>query len=197
MAELGFLSFEELLATFFEHPDAEAEIVRRYSTRAAVLVMDFTAMGRRTDERGIVFALALARAAERALAPAITAGEGTLVKRVADTLFVVFPGPHQALHAAFDANRRVEEFNRGRPDHIRGCIGLGWGDVILVPQVDVFGPEVNRAFVLGEDIAKGGEVLASLDFVEGLGALPDGVGAHRGPADREHGFGFHVLRDFR
>ncbi|MFZ5479322.1 MAG: hypothetical protein ACOZNI_21330 [Myxococcota bacterium] len=199
MAELGFLSFEELLAQFFDRPEVEGELLRRYRTRAAVLVVDFTAMAKRTDDRGIVYALAMARAAERAMAGAFESHEGTQVKRVADTLFVVFPSAGHALNAALDAQRRLDVHNAGRHDHIRGCFGLGFGDVLLVPAVDVYGPEVNRAFVLGEDVAKGGEVLVTEAFLTALGGLPPGVGAHRGPADREEdaGFAFHVVADYR
>jgi class 3 adenylate cyclase len=90
-------------------------------------------------------------------------------------------------------------YNAGRHDHIRACVGLGFGEVLLVPGTDLYGPEVNRAFVLGEDVANGGELLVTEAFLAALGGLPDGIGAHRAPADREAeaGFGFHVLRDHR
>ena len=205
MSDLSFLGFESLLELVLDRPEAEQEIRRRYVTRAAVLIIDFTAMVRRTDRHGIVHALAMARGAERALTPVLDAQEGTIVKRVADTLFVVFPSATQALTAALDAQRRVDAFSASRGEHahahdpVRGCMGLGTGEVLLIPGVDMYGPEVNRAFVLGEDIAKGGEVLVTDDFLAALGELPPGVGAHRGPADREEEahFYFHVVRDFR
>ena len=104
-----------------------------------------------------------------------------------------------ALRAALGAMRDLDAHNHGRHDHIRACIGLGWGEVLLVPGEDIYGPEVNRAFVLGEDVAKGGELLVTAAFLEALGGLPDGVGAHRGPGEREQeaGFAFHVVRDYR
>lgn len=189
-----FLDFEGLLERALHDPDAEAELHRRHGTRAAVLVADFTGMGRRTGERGIVHALALARAAERAMAL-----PGTRVKRVADTVFHVYDTPAEALLAALDAGRRLAAFNRARADHIHACVGLGWGDVLLLPGEDVYGDEVTRAFVLGEDVARGGEVLATDAFLGAIGALPAGVGAFRAPEDREShaGFGFHVLADHR
>jgi class 3 adenylate cyclase len=194
MAELSFLDFEELLTRAIEHPAAEAELWRRYGTRGAVLVCDFTGMVRRSDGAGIVRALALARAAERVMALS-----GTLVKRVADTLFVIYGGPAAALADALAARARLATWNAGRPDPIHACMGLGSGPVLLIPGVDVYGEEVNRAFVLGEEVAGGGEILVTGAFLAEHGPLPDGVGAHRAPQDREEEarFPFHLLGDYR
>ena len=55
------------------------------------------------------------------------------------------------------------------------------------------------AFVLGEDVAKGGETLCTPAFLEALGGVPNGVGAYRAPEEREEesGFPFHVISDYR
>jgi class 3 adenylate cyclase len=208
MTDLAFLTFDQLLEQFFARPGVEAELLRRYGSRAAILVTDFTEMAARTDTHGIGYALALAAAAERAMRPAVAARGGSVVKQVADTLFAVFDTPEAALFAALDAQRALAGFNAGRIGHvghpdrnepIRACMGLGWGDTWVVPGRDVFGAEVNRAFVLGEDVAYGGEILATEAFLHGVGALPGGVGAFRAPGEREAdaGFGFHVLADYR
>ncbi len=194
MSDLAFLAFQDLVERAVTDAAAEAEAHRRFGTRAAVLVVDFTGMVRRTDARGIVYALGRAQVAQKALA--LT---GTRVKRVADTLFVLYPSARAALIDGLDAVRRLHELEAGHDDPVHPCIGLGFGDGLLVPSVDVFGAEVNRAFVLGEDVAGGGEVLATPAFLEAVGELPEGVGSFRAPADREHeaGFAFFVVRDFR
>lgn len=207
MPDLAFLTFDQLLDAYFAREGVEEELQRRYGRVAAVLVTDFTSMVARTDAHGVGYALALAAAAQRAIAPALAEYGGVSVKQVADTSFVVFDDPARALLAALDAQRALAAFNSGRSGHvghdrnapIRGCMGLGHGPALLLPGRDVFGPEVNRAFVLGEDVARGGEVLATEAFVQALGALPEGVGAFRGPAEREveAGFPFHVLGDYR
>jgi class 3 adenylate cyclase len=195
MNKLEFLPFEDLLAQYFEHPSVEREVEQRYQSRAAVMVVDFTAMARRTDEHGIIYALAVARAAERAMAPAVSANGGTLVKRVADTLFIVYSDPHAALDAARASLPLLAAFNLGRTDPIYACIGLGYGDVLIIPGVDIYGPEVNRAFVLGEDIAKGNEVLASEAFLAAVTPMPPALHARRAAPDREAtaGFAFYAL----
>jgi class 3 adenylate cyclase len=209
--DLSFLTFDQLLEQYFAREGVERELERRYGAVAAVLVTDFTRMVARTNAYGIGYALALAAAAQRAMAPVLAEHGGVHVKQVADTSFVVFESAPRALLAALDAQRALVAFDAERPrpaaahDHhgadapLRGCMGLGFGPTLVIPGRDVFGGEVNRAFVLGEDIAKGGEVLASEAFFRAIGALPEGVGAFRGPADREveAGFPFHVLGDYR
>src|SRR4030095_1843970 len=106
-----FLSFDDLLDAFFQDPAAESELRRRYATRAAVLVVDFDGMVRRTDAEGSGSALALARAAERVMRPAIEARAGQVVKRVADTFIAVLPDPVSALAAALESLRALRAFN--------------------------------------------------------------------------------------
>jgi class 3 adenylate cyclase len=208
MPHTRLLSFEELISRFFELPEAEAELRRRYETEIAVLVVDFSSMVERSNHQGVLYALALARAAERAMAPSIEAAGGEIIKRVADTFFVVFPTPQQALEGALAGLRAALDWNRprqgalggaDRDDPIWPCLGLGFGRAVFIPGVDVFGEEVNRAFVLGEDIARHRELLCTEAFLAAIEPLPQGVGAYRGPQDREKeaGFPFVVLSDYR
>lgn len=220
MPDLAFLTFDQLLEQYFVRAGVERELERRYGTVVAVLVTDFTRMVARTNAYGIGYALAVAAAAQRAMAPVLAEHGGVHVKQVADTSFVVFESAPRALLAALDAQRALAAFDaelprgaaaglpapaarthghHGADAPLRGCMGLGYGPALVIPGRDVFGGEVNRAFVLGEDIAKGGEVLASDAFFRAVGALPEGVGAFRGPAEREAeaGFPFHVLGDYR
>lgn len=203
-----FSDFDSLILRAATDPSAESELQRRYLHRAAVLVVDFSGMVRRTDADGIIYALALARQAEAAMGPAFQAHGGQIIKRVADTAFVVFSDAPAALRAALDAQRALRAFNRPRTgrigdgqrnDPIHGCIGLGFGPTLVIPGEDLYGPEVNRAFVLGEDVADDGEILCSEDFLAAVSPLPGGVGVHRAPAARaeEAGFPFHILRDYR
>lgn len=204
----AFSTFDSLLEQAWSNPKAEEEIRRRYLHDAAILVVDFSGMVQRTDAEGIIFALALARRAEREVGVAVKAHGGHVVKRVADTAFAVFDSPHAALMAALEGQRALRAFNLDRHGHIgdgsrtepiHGCFGLGFGSTLVIPDEDLYGPEVNRAFVLGEDVASGGEILCSPDFAQSARPLPDGVGAHRAPAAREEeaGFPFLVIRDYR
>ncbi|GDX81140.1 hypothetical protein LBMAG42_29510 [Deltaproteobacteria bacterium] len=194
MSDLSFLDFEGLVTRAVVDPAAEREVHRRFGTSAAILVVDFTGMVRRTDARGIVYALGRARAAEAAMA--LT---GTRVKRVADTVFALYTSPFDALEDALSAHRRLRALMHSSDDPIHACIGLGFGPMLVIPGHDCFGAEVNRAFVLGEDVAKGGETLVTPEFLAAIGSLPEGVGAYRAPEEREAepGFAFHVVSDYR
>lgn len=194
MSDLAYLDFDALVTRAVTDPAAEAEVNRRFGTRGAILVVDFTGMVHRTDRHGIVYALGRARQAD-----GILALSGTRVKRVADTIFLLYADAATALRDALDAQRRLNAAMRDVADPIHACIGLGCGPLLVIPSQDCFGAEVNRAFVLGEDVARGGEVLATPEFLGAVGTLPDGIGAFSAPADRveDAGFPFHVIGDYR
>jgi class 3 adenylate cyclase len=42
---------------------------------------------------------------------------------------------------------------------IRGSIGIGFGETLIIGQHDMFGPEMNLACKLGEDVAATKEIL--------------------------------------
>jgi adenylate cyclase len=73
-------------------------------------------------------------------------------------------------------------------DQVLLCVGLGYGDVLLVGDQDVWGREVNVASKLGEDTAKPGQILLSgaarmaLGVMEGVTFHPIGQGFT--PADQ-------------
>jgi len=206
-ADLSAEAFFALIDRVPHDPSADAELHARFGRTVVTLVLDFTAMVRRTDAQGIGMALAVARAATRAVLPELLDRGAQPIKSVADTLFCTFPTPVQALEAAFAASRAAAAFNAARapgadPDsvhHIHPCVGLGYGPALVIPGVDLYGAETNRAFVLGEDVAGAHEVLCTAAFLQALGPLPDGVGAFTAPAARaaEAGFPFSVLRDYR
>lgn len=208
MTDPHFLTLDQLLDRALTDPAIEAELLRRYGRDVGVLVVDFTGMVHRTDHEGIIYALALARKAEATMRPAVSAHGGEVVKRVADSFFAVFPSAAAALAAALDGAAALAAFNADRTgqvgdgtrsDPIHPCVGLGFGPTLVIPGDNLYGAEVNRAFVLGEDTAKAREVLATTAFLEALGAPPEGVGVHRAPADRiaALGFDFHVVDDYR
>ena len=208
MPKETFLSFDDLISQCLDNPEAESEVERRYRQDAATLVVDYTDMVKRTDAHGIVYALALARRAQEVMEPAVTGNGGEIIKRVADTWFAVFSSPNEALSAILEANALMASFNASRTgqvtdsernDAIFPCAGLGFGSTLVLPRVDLYGEEVNRAFVLGEDVATANEILITPAFLRAVGDLPAGIGAHRAPPDRlkEAGFEFLVLSDFR
>jgi hypothetical protein len=51
------------------------------------------------------------------------------------------------------------------------CCGVGWGRVLKIGDDDVFGHEVNLASKLGEDIAKGDEIIVTTSARAAIGEL--------------------------
>ena len=198
------LDFFTLIDRSLTDPRIEAVLHQRYGASLSVLVVDFSGMTRRSAAAGIVHALAMARAGAAVIASAARAHGGQRLKQIADTFFFTFPAPLPALLAALDGQRAMIAFRQGQPDPLHACMGLGHGPCLLLPEEepsgrDIFGSEVNRAFLLGEDTARADEVLASPDFVRALQAPPLGVGISAASHDRAHrvGFHFHSIADYR
>ena len=202
------MSFDELMDASVENVDIHDEIIRRFRREVATLVVDFSSMRLRTDAFGIVHALMVQRAAMKAYTPSILRHGGSINKTVADTLFAVFEHPLDALKAAMAGNQRMVEFNKERTGDIHRRIpgapihpqvGLGWGESLVIAGENVHGAEVNRAFILGEDVASVKEILATEDFTAAIGVPPPGVGVFSAPHDRVDaiGFSFHIFRDYR
>lgn len=51
------------------------------------------------------------------------------------------------------------------------CVGIGFGRILRIGDVDVFGAEVNAASKLGEDIAKADQILVTRAACEAAGDL--------------------------
>jgi len=208
MKSTADMSFDELMDACVDNVAIQEEIIRRFRQQIAILVVDFSSMRRRTDAFGILHALMVQRAAMKAYTPAIFENGGSLNKIVADTIFAFFECPLDALSAAMAGSQRMVEFNKertgdisqgipGAPIHPK--VGLGWGESLVISEENIYGAEVNRAFILGEDVACSKEVLATVDFAAAIGVPPPGVGVFRAPHDRAEaiGFSFHVFQDYR
>lgn len=126
-----------------------------------VLCTDMTGFTRRTDQFGITHFLTLIFEMQRMLKPIALEHNGHLIKDEADNLFIIFREPLQAVNCAIDMNRATTKYNMNKDaDHqIVVSIGIGHGQILKIGDEDCWGSEVNRSFKLGEDIAKGGEIL--------------------------------------
>lgn len=154
-----------LLAERNREPERAAQIDEQvrlaFERTAAVLVLDMVGFSRISLTSGIIHYLAMIAEMDEAARPAVLAYGGKVVKQEADNLFAVFDTPTQALRAAlaifsaFDARNATVSDDR----HIQGCIGIGYGPLLVVDDADVFGCEMNLACKLGEDHAQATEIL--------------------------------------
>ena len=156
---------ERLLGELIDRPDAQAEIAREilsvFGETRAILVLDMSGFSRATRRLGIISCLAMIHRMKRLAGPPVEANGGFIVKGEADNLFCLFDDVAGAVAAARAIVRRLDDTNPQVPEEQRlyAAIGIGFGPVLNIDREDLFGDEVNLASKLGEDIAKGGEIL--------------------------------------
>lgn len=141
--------------------EIDATIRAAFERRATVLALDMCGFTELSERRGILFYLSMIREMEEAARPAIEGNRGRVVKQEADNLFALFDHPADAVEAALDIFRAFEAVNSVVPDDrdIRGSIGIGYGDLLVIGDEDVYGVEMNHACKLGEDLAGPSEIL--------------------------------------
>ncbi|MEO8857438.1 MAG: adenylate/guanylate cyclase domain-containing protein [Burkholderiaceae bacterium] len=150
----------------------DAAVFARFGRTQAIMFTDLVGFSRVVEAFGILHFLQLIQESEALFLPLIAQHAGRCLKREGDSLLALFDTPAQALAAARAMQQATHAANPGRrpEDRIGVCIGLGYGEVLLIGAHEVWGAEVNAASRLGEDRARGGEVLVSESF---RGAVPD------------------------
>lgn len=143
----------------------EAELWQRFGRRGAVYILDMAGFSRVTQAQGIVYYLSLVRRMQIIVGPIIAHYRGQVVKFEADNCFAAFETVIDAVQAAIAINHAVGAANRTTPDDIDIVVagGIDFGDYLLIDDEDLWGQPVNRASKLGEDLARGGEILMTED----------------------------------
>lgn len=150
-----------------EHPERLAEIDARirstFTSRHAVLVLDMAGFSRLTMKYGVVHFLAMIERMQSYVLPIIAGGDfgGRTVKTEADNVFALFPDVPEALRCALRIRDDMARVNELLPEDwdVHVSIGIGYGDLLVVGDDDLFGNEMNLASKLGEDVAGPAEIL--------------------------------------
>ena len=144
----------------------DAAIWARFGRMQAIMFTDLVGFSRTVEAFGILHFLQLIQESEALFMPLIEQHGGTCLKREGDSLLAVFDAPVSALAAARAMVAATEALNphRSAEETIEVCIGLGFGQVLRVDDDEVWGAEVNAASKLGEEMARGGEVLVTESF---------------------------------
>ena len=152
-------------------PDADraavdAAIWARFGRTQAIMFTDLVGFSRTVEAFGILHFLQLIQESEALFMPLIQQHGGQCLKREGDSLLAVFDLPSEALAAARAMVAATEALNpqRSPEETIEVCIGMGYGQVLRVDDNEVWGAEVNAASKLGEEMARGGEVLVTENF---------------------------------
>lgn len=155
----------KLLQERNEHPERapalDEEITKLFGETLAVMVMDMSGFSRQTLRHGIIHFLAQIHRMHSIAAPIVERNQGELIKQEADNVFAIFPSVDEAVAAAVEMDAGLEAANTMLPDEydMHGEFGIGYGEILVIENADLFGSEVNLAAKLGEDIAQRGEIL--------------------------------------
>jgi class 3 adenylate cyclase len=124
---------------------------------------DLAGFSRQVAKFGIVHFLQIMLEQERLLLPIVEDHDGILVKVEADSLLLLFKQPTHALRCAIAMQKKCASVNarRAAEEQIVLCVGIGYGKMLKIGDDDVFGHEVNLSSKLGEDLAKGDEILVT------------------------------------
>ena len=147
-----------------------AKLREAFERQVAMLVLDMVGFSRLTLQHGIIHYLAMIHQMVEAATPAVLANGGRIIKQDADDIFAIFDNPRHALEAARDIFRAFDAVNTVTPAerHIYGSVGIGYGETLVIDDEDLFGPQMNLASKLGEDLAGKSEILLTASAYEAL-----------------------------
>jgi len=140
----------------------------------AVVFTDLVGFSRQVARFGIIHFLQIILEQKRLLLPIIEQHDGILVKLEADSLLILFRQAGAAVACAVAMQHACQALNQRRvpEEQVILCCGIGHGRVLKIGDDDVYGQEVNAASKLGEDAAKGNEVLVTAAARAAAGELP-------------------------
>ncbi|HEY9761548.1 MAG TPA: adenylate/guanylate cyclase domain-containing protein [Trichocoleus sp.] len=165
--------FDALMRERRVHPeraaDIDAQIEAIFSQRMAVVVMDMVGFSQTTAENGIIPVLAQIYQVRELTVPVIEAHGGRVLKLEADNVYAVFPTPERAVMAMQTVLHRLNG------EDLHASIGIGYGDVLVLGDRDVFGNEMNLASKLGEDLAGDDDLLLTEAAWNALPRPPAGI----------------------
>jgi len=170
----GHAEFDDLIAEFSDEPDPDrAEAIRlsiwdKYGVEGTVFISDMASFSSTSRKLGVCHFLKMIHRARQIVAPVIEANNGILLKCDADNCYAYFDKPDDAIKASFEVNAALfganEEFGIGEQIYL--SVGIDYGRVLLVSDMEFFGDPVNTASKLGEDLAVREEVLVTRRAIE-------------------------------
>lgn len=170
----GFDRFDQLIADFSDIADADeqesarGEIWKEFGVEGAVFISDMASFSSTSRKVGVCHFLKLIHRARQIIAPLIARNNGTLIKCDADNCYAFFDKTDDAIQAGFDVNAALFKSNADYrlEEQIYLSVGIDYGRVLLIDDIDFFGDPVNTASKLGEDLAVKSETLVTKRALE-------------------------------
>ena len=170
----GFDRFDQLIAAFSDIADADeqesarSKIWKEFGVEGAVFISDMASFSSTSRKVGVCHFLKLIHRARQIIAPLIANNNGTLLKCDADNCYAFFEKTDDAIQAGFDINAALFKSNADyrMEEQIYLSVGIDYGRVLLIDDIDFFGDPVNTASKLGEDLAVKSETLVTKRAIE-------------------------------
>ena len=170
----GHDRFDSLIAQMADEHDADkAELIRQniwdeFGTEGVAFISDMASFSSTSRKIGVCHFLKLIHRTRQIIQPIIEASNGTLLKFDADNCYAYFKKPADAINASFRINAAIFGANEdfGLAEQIYLSVGIDYGRLLLVDDIDFFGDPVNTASKLGEDLATRSEVLITERAIE-------------------------------
>ena len=170
----GHDEFDDLIAKFSDESDAaKAEEIRasiwdKFGTVGTVFISDMAGFSSTSRKVGVCHFLKMIHRTRQIVAPVIEGNNGILLKCDADNCYAYFEQADDAIKASFDVNAALFEANDTFElgEEINLSVGIDYGRVLLIGDVDFYGDPVNTASKLGEDLAIRDEVLVTRRAIE-------------------------------
>lgn len=161
LSELG-LSALQIFSSRGEDPNGGTD----GPTRMAVVFTDLEGFTTYTERQGDDAAHELLHRHTLTVGPIVRSRGGTIIKRLGDGLLLTFPGPEAAVLAAL-------ELVAASPEPLKMRAGVHWGEA-YESRDDIVGHDVNVAARVA-DVARGGEVLATVEARDAVSGLDERV----------------------
>lgn len=170
----GHDEFDSLIAGYSDETDPQkAEEIRqriwdKFGTEGAVFISDMASFSSTSRKIGVCHFLKMIHRTRQIVAPVIEANNGLLLKCDADNCYAYFQRPDDAIRASFAVNAALFNANDtySLGEQVNLSVGIDYGRVLLIGDVEFFGDPVNTASKLGEDLAKRDEVLVTRRAIE-------------------------------
>jgi len=140
-----------------------AGIWERFGVDGTVFISDMASFSSTSRKLGVCHFLKLIHRTRKLVAPVVERNRGILLKCDADNCYAFFKEPKDAIRASFDVSAALYELNDsfGLSEQVYLSIGIDYGRILLIDDVDFFGDPVNTASKLGEDLAVRAETLVT------------------------------------
>jgi class 3 adenylate cyclase len=170
----GHAEFDSLITAFADERDANKSedlrqgIWEKFGTEGAVFISDMASFSSTSRKLGVCHFLKLIQRARHIIRPVIEANNGVLLKFDADNCYAYFETTDDAIKASFEVSAALFASNDtyGLEEQIYLSVGIDYGRVLLVGDVDFYGDPVNTASKLGEDLAIRDETLVTERAIE-------------------------------